>query len=243
MADRVQISLDDVKGFFKYMAGASDINSIFDTITLGFLRELHRVFGTEFSLFCMFRSKEFSLEQVPDKYRAEFQQNQDWLHFGFHSLDESSDYSKATLERIVEDYRITMVQVSRITGITSFSDTIRLHGFAGSREVCRGLRTKGIHCLLTADDDRLSYYLSQKECERIRREGIYFEKSEGIWFCRSLTRLEKSVDPIKEMQDASEIGVGTIAVFTHEWQMHREDIQNKIKECCRWEQLFRERHC
>lgn len=242
MSDHVQISLDDVKGIFKHLAGTSDINSIFDTITLGFLRELHFAFGTEFSLFCMCKSKEFSLEQVPDEYREEFRQNQNWLHFGFHSLDENSDYSEATQERIVKDYQATMDQVRRITGITHFSDTIRLHGFAGSRDACRGLRANGIHCLLAADDDRLSYYLSQAECERVKREGMYFEKSEGIWFCRSLTRLEKSDDPVKEMQDASEKGVGKIAVFTHEWQMQREDIQNKLRECCRWEQLFRERH-
>lgn len=239
MVSKMQISLDDVKGIFKFLAGNSEVKSIFETNTLGFLRELHQSYGSEFSLLCMYKTPSFSLEQVSDCYKAEFLDNQDWLHFGFHAWDENSDYREATGEQIAEDYQITMSQISRITGITQFSDTIRLHKFAGSREACRVLKEKGIRCLLSADDERDSYYLSKREMAYVNNEGAYFDKSEGILFCRSLTRLEKSENPISDIQKCFDKGVQIISVFTHEWQMDKREVRAKLQECCEWEWQMR----
>lgn len=239
MESKMQISLDDVKGIFKFLAGNPEVKSVFETNTLGFLRELHQNYGSEFFLFCMCKSKNFSLEQVSDCYRTEFLANQDWLHFGFHAWDENSDYGKATGRQMAEDYQVTMSQIGRITGITQFSDTIRLHKFAGSREACRALKEKGIRCLLTADDERSSYYLNRGEVECVNSEGAYFEESEGILFCRSLTRLEKSVDTISDIQKSFDKGVQTISVFTHEWQMDKKEVRAKLQACCEWEQQMR----
>lgn len=241
MKNRVQISLDDVKGIFKFLAKNPGAKSIFETDTLGFLKKLHQNYGTEFVLFCMCKSKDFSLEQVSDCYRAEFLENREWLHFGFHALDENSNYEKASGEQAITDYQITMSQIRRITGAERFSDTIRLHGFAGNREVCRALKEQGIRCFLTADDVRHSYYLTQEEQEQIRSKGMYFEKSEGLWFCHSLTRLEKSENPVSELQSAFARGFQTASVFTHEWQVDREDVRMKLQACCEWEQQMKRR--
>lgn len=246
-AEYVQISLDDVKGAFKYLAAHPETGSIFDTLAFGVLRELHQEYGTEFSLFCMYRSGGFSLEQVSDRWRKEFQDNQDWIHFGFHALDENSNYEKAAAASIAADYRITMEEVRRITGINSFEDTIRLHGFSGSREVCRTLKTLGVRCLLTADDERCSYYLNKAENDRVRQEGTYWEEGEEILFCVSLPRLEQSENPVGMMEkqwrktvekNSGETGT-VIAVFTHEWQLDRKDIREKLRACCEWEQRLR----
>lgn len=187
----------------------------------------------------MCKSKNFSLEQVSDCYRAEFMDNQNWLHFGFHAWDENSDYGKASGRQIAKDYQVTMSQIGRITGITQFSNTIRLHKFAGSREACRALKEKGIRCLLTADDERNSYYLNQKETECVNRDGTYFEESEGMLFCRSLMRLEKNANPISDMQKCFDKGERIISVFTHEWQMDNEEVRAKLQECCEWERRMR----
>lgn len=235
----IQISLDDVKGAFKYLAANPETGSIFDTVAFGYLRELHQRYGTEFTLFCMYKSKEFSLQQVSDKWRTEFQKNQDWLHFGFHALDENSNYEKAEAKQIEKDYRITMGEVKRITGAASFTDTIRLHGFAGSREVCRTLKALGIKCFLTADDERCSYYLDKVENERVRQEGMYWEETEELLFCVSLPRLERSENPVSEMERAVRGKKAMIAVFTHEWQLDREEIREKLRACCECEQSLR----
>lgn len=236
---RVQISFDDVKGFFKYLVAHPDVESIFHTRFLGLLGELHEEYGTEFTLFCMCNSGEFSLHQVPDKYRGEFMAHADWLHLGFHAWDENSDYQNATKEQMIAEYEETMRELTRITGINIFSDLIRLHGFSGSREACRALKTKGVNKLLTADDGRVSYYLTEEECEEVCRKGGLKELSEGMEFYPSVQRLELCENPVQQLDMALEKGWQIISVFTHEWQMDEPCVQERLRECCRWEQKQR----
>lgn len=239
MDDRVHVSLDDTKGCFKYLAAHPDTESIFDTRVLGFLKELHDEYGTGFTLLCIYKSGDFTLDQVSDRYQKEFLENRDWLHFGFHAYEENRDYSRAGAEQIQEEYQITMKHLKRITGADSFSKIIRLHRFAGNLEVCRALKELGIRCLLTADDERLSYYLETGLCRTVRQCGSYRDQEEGICFCRSLPRLEHCQNPAADMQMADEQGYPLISVFTHEWQMDRDEIKNRMRECCIWEQMHR----
>lgn len=231
---RVQISLDDTKGCFKYLAANSDTDSIFETRSLGYLKRIHEELGTEFTLLCMCSSGDFSLHQVSEKYRKEFMENQDWLHFGFHAFDETSDYTNALPEKAAQEYRIFVEEITRITGVTEIDGLIRLHGFSGNREICRSLKKLGVKGLLTADDERNSYYLSPDMVKRVNCDGHYWEETEGIHFYRSLTRLENSEEPVAEIERALERGYELLAVFTHEWQMDREDIREKLQECCKW---------
>lgn len=239
MMPRVQISFDDVKGFLKYLSLHTDTENIFDTRFLGLLRELHQQYGTEFTLFCMCRSGEFSLHQVSEKYRNEFMDNVDWLHFGFHAFDENSDYNHATEEQMTAEYEETMEQITRITGVEEFSDLIRLHKFSGSREACEALRRKGVDKLLIADDERLSYYLSEIQCRKVSQKGRLFEDSEGIEFYPSIQRLELCENPVSELDKALTKGWEIISVFTHEWQMDNLCVQEKLRACCQWEQKQR----
>ena len=93
--NEINISLDDVKGIFKVLAkGQAD--SIFETRTLSFLREMNRKYGTKFDLFCTYKHDSYSLDIVSDKYIKEFLDNADWLRFGFHCYDEMDEYKNST---------------------------------------------------------------------------------------------------------------------------------------------------
>lgn len=234
MSHRVHIFLDDTKGIFKYLTERKGAGSIFDTRTLSFLRELHQEFAAEFTMGCIYRSGSFSLADVPDAYKNEFMANADWLHMGFHSFDEEKDYAEAGEEETIQDYRCTMEQLQRITGMTKWADVITLHRFAGNVEACRAFRRMGIQGLIAADDERRSYYLDEVAEERLRFLGMVHDEKENISFYRALPRIENSSDIVSEINCAIKREWKYIPVFTHEWQMDRMDIREKMYQCCEW---------
>ena len=43
---------------------------------------------------CIFENSDtFDISQCTDKYKKEFEENSNWLKFGFHALNTNSDYS------------------------------------------------------------------------------------------------------------------------------------------------------
>ena len=230
MKNRIHISLDDTKGIFKYLSGYK-CKSIFETRTLKYLKSINAKYGTEFTLYCMCRSGDFHLKMVPDCYKEEFQENEEWLHWGFHAYDENSDYANSKATRIRDEYMETMMELSRITGITEFSDVIRLHKFSGNLEVCKTLRSLGIKGLLTADDTRESYYLSHDQTIKIDEMGVIWDAAEDLYFLKSLTRLEDCNDIKFEIEKAIKNNWTRIEIFTHEWQLDRDDVREKLRFC------------
>jgi len=71
--------------------------------------------------------------------------------------------------------------------------------------------------------------------EQLKKMGSYYDKKEDLMFIRSCTRLEKSTDIISEIENYKNISDGMISVFTHEWQMDRNDVRKQLEACCRWD--------
>ena len=232
MKTRIQISLDDTKGIFKYLASHKEsCSNIFETRMLSFLKELHEKYKTEFTLYCVYKDEEFNLGQVPDQYRSQFQEAAEWLHFGFHAFDE---VDAVTGEEMKAAYQKVQKEIERITGTKRLADVVRLHRFEGNRQTCRILHELGVKAFLTADDERDSYYLSHAEKEILKETGCYRDEKEEILFYSSLTRLEHCGDIREEIERVCQKKWEYIAVFTHEWQMDRDDIREKMEKCCKF---------
>ena len=229
----IHMSLDDVKGIFKALATERYV-SIFETRTLKFLRTMHELYGVKIYLFCTYKDGEYSLENVPDCYADEFRKNLDWLKFGFHCYQEKSMYSKSDEVDFLYYFNQFYEQIRRITGQEEVVDALRIHGFWGNEQICRNLRKNGVTTLFAADDDRKSYYLTQEAEEILRDNGVYYDIKQDLKFVRSVTRLERSVDIMAEVENKQKAGWNTISIFTHEWQMDREDVRKKFELCCQW---------
>lgn len=233
MKPRIQISLDDTKGIFKYLTSHQEsCNSIYETRTLSFLKELHETYGVEFILYCVFQDGNFALTQVPEKYRNQFLEAKDWLHFGYHAFEETLHDVAVTGQEITDAYQKMQQEIMRITGNENLAEVVRLHRFAGGKAVCRALHELGVKAFLTADDERDSYYLTQDKKEKLEQTGCYMDEEEQLTFYPSLTRLEHCEDILGEIEKACERKWEYIAVFTHEWQMDREEIRRKLEICC-----------
>jgi len=229
----LHISLDDTKGIFKVLSKKS-VESIFDTRTLSFLRRMHLCYGTIFYLYCTCEDDNFSLEKVPEFYYNEFKDNLDWLKYGYHCHNESVSISEISNDDFNSQYFEFQKQIKRIAGQISHPEILRIHGFESNREKCNILRHDGVRILLTADDERKSYYLDELQINEINKKGILYDSSTDLHFVKSCTRLENCTNIILELNKMLSTGCNIISVFTHEWQMDREDIRQKFEICCKW---------
>ena len=102
----------------------------------------------------------------PDKYRDEFERNNSWLRFGFHTINGDTNYADSCAEKITAYYERTIEQLIKIVGDGSIDNVIRLQNFAGTEECINALRSLEIQPvvgLLTADENRKSYNLPSYE--------------------------------------------------------------------------------
>ena len=231
---KVHISLDDVKGIFKALTSET-YDSIFQTRTLKYLKNMHDLYGVKIHLFCTYKDGDYNLENVPDCYVDEFKKNLDWLKFGFHCYEEKTVYSEGDELELERYFNRFHEQIKRITGQENDATAIRLHGFWGTEKICRNLQENGVKTLFAADDDRKSYNLEQRAEAILRDKGAYYDAAQDLMFVRSVTRLENAGDIIAEIEEKQGAGWDTISIFTHEWQMDREDIRKKFELCCQWD--------
>lgn len=231
---KLHFSLDDVKGVFKALIEENP-DSIFETRTLGFLEKMHELYNIDIDLYCTYQDRWYCLEDVPDRYRDEFQNN-NWLHFGYHCHDENlhiADYAYSFGEK----YRCFENALFNVTGQEKCGPVLRLHGFEGPQEVCMFLKKAGIDYLLGADVYRNCYYLNEDIMKLLQNNLSYFDRNTGLNFVRSCTILE-NVKEMKFSELEKEIGLyldmqcSIIPIFTHEWQLDRVEVRKLFERCC-----------
>lgn len=123
----------------------------FDHFYLKKLQELHRDFGTKFSLNCFYHNSHFDFDlcQMPDCYRQEFIDNSDWLRLSFHAHSEFPDrpYQFADEKQLAADYDLVRAEIIRFAGEESFIPPITIH-WAMVKPDCFGcLKERGMNIL------------------------------------------------------------------------------------------------
>ena len=234
----MHISFDDVSACFVGLASGK-YTSLFDEPFFAWLLELHNTYGAKFSLYC-YTSE---LSAVPADYANEFFAARDWLKLGLHSDNSSSTFKNHTYEQGKASWNAFVEQVERITGSYRSVDRMpRLHTFGGSLEALRGMRDAKCGALgfLSADDSRLSYYLSQEQAEYLYTHDCLTDTAEnlvflatdlrGDWFTGSFitenqyrTPTEKTVkkELEKRYRDGDFANTAKAQVFfIHEWQIY-----------------------
>ena len=91
--------------------------------------------------------------------------------------------------------------------------------------------------LLTADDNRNSYYLDEELNEYIYCHDFFKEEKLGISFVSTDVRveyIEDIDDKISEFEtDVWNNQLGILEVFTHEWALSAEN-KEKVEKICKW---------
>ena len=97
---RAAFYIDDVIFCFQDLARDRP-KSIWDHFYFAAFREAHEKYGLKVQMNIFYRgdffygmdSAKFTLKDMPDIWKGEFQAAKDWLRFGFHSYSEFPDYS------------------------------------------------------------------------------------------------------------------------------------------------------
>ena len=105
----------------------------FDHFYLGGLKKIHEETGFKVTLNAFYRNDHdkagFLLNEMPDIWKAEFEDNSDWLKFSFHSYSEFPDrpYLEASAEEIGKDYDLVKDEIIRFAGENAFIPPIVIH--------------------------------------------------------------------------------------------------------------------
>ena len=163
---RAAFYIDDVIFCFKELAEQKP-KSIWDHFYFAAFREAHEKYGLKVQMNVFYRNDfyygahgaEFTLAQMPDTWKHEFQAAKDWLRFGFHSYSEFPDYPwiNASYEDVVWMWKTTTREVERFAGPGMFAKAVTPHWGPMSKEGCVALRDCGAKVVWASAGKRYAY--------------------------------------------------------------------------------------
>ncbi len=153
--------IDDVIWVFRDIARKRP-NSIFDNSFMKMLKSAHDDFGTTVQLNLFYRTDffygtdEFTLSEMPDCYKGEFEANADWLRLAFHAKQEFPDYPyvNASYDDVKHDYDLIVGEIKRFAGEKVVADTICPHWLPISKPGCHALADCGVRLVTPTYGDR-----------------------------------------------------------------------------------------
>lgn len=156
--------IDDVVWVFRDITRKKP-KSIFDNEFLKLLKEGHDKYGMKVQLNLFYRTDffygedEFTLSDMTDAYKKEFEEASDWLKFGFHSKQEFPDYpyANADYETVKINFDRTVAEVKRFAGDNSFSLAVVPHWLPISKEGVMALKDGGIKVMGCSVGDKTPY--------------------------------------------------------------------------------------
>ncbi|MBR5505415.1 MAG: hypothetical protein IKV73_03815 [Clostridia bacterium] len=164
MNKKAYFFIDDTIWAFRDIARQKPA-SIFDQPFLALMKEAHDKYGMKVQLNLFYQTDffyghdEFSLAEMPDTYKAEWEANSDWLRLAFHARHEFPDYPyvNATYEDVKYDFDRIKKEVIRFAGEKSFALGVIPHWLPMSKEGCKALRDGGIKVMAASFGDRKEY--------------------------------------------------------------------------------------
>ncbi len=156
--------VDDVIWFLRDIARQRP-KSIFDNPFLGGFKKIHDATGLKVQLNLFYRTDffygmdEFSLADMPDTYKSQFQSAAAWLKFGFHSFQEFPDYPwiNAEYSDVAKCLGMTRKEVGRFAGDNMFARASIPHWVPISKDGVRALADGGIKITYATVGKRYAY--------------------------------------------------------------------------------------
>ena len=156
--------IDDVIWVFRDLARQKP-KSMFENPFLGALKEAHERYGLKVQLNCFYRTDffygmdEFSLDDMTDAYKGEWQASKGWLRLGFHSYQEFPDYPfiNSTYDDVAKAFDRVFGAVRRFAGEGVFTYALVGHWLPFSKDGCRALKDRGVKLVACTDGPRFAY--------------------------------------------------------------------------------------
>ncbi|MBQ4516397.1 MAG: hypothetical protein II978_06375 [Clostridia bacterium] len=139
--------------------------SIFEQPLLKMLKEAHDKYGLKVALNCFYRTDyfygddEFTLADMTDSYKEEWEAASDWLKIGFHAKQEFPDYPhvNADYEDMKNLYKKFEKEVIRFAGKNVLSTACNPHWLPISKDGICALRDCGIKLFSVTCGEKTEY--------------------------------------------------------------------------------------
>ncbi len=189
-------SIDDTNLCFSKLI-SNNPSSIFDIALFNMMKTVHDQTGAVWTLMCFLENNEgtYNMENIPNTWISEFQENKNWLRFAFHSQYFDTNYNTAT--GIGDAYDRFVAAVNNFAGSYDCIDRFpRLGYFGGTLSNIREIKARnyGPVGFLSADDNRLPYYFNITQRDICISKGSYIDFDEGLFFVRSFERMDSGTD-------------------------------------------------
>lgn len=156
--------IDDVIWVFRDLTRQKPA-SMFDNPFLKLMKEGHDKYGmkVQLNVFCrtdfFYGEDEFSLADMTDAYKSEFEAASDWLKLGFHAKQEFPDYPyvNADYNTVKVDLDNTKKEVFRFAGENTFAYGTITHWLPISKDGVRALRDGGIKIISCSRGEKQEY--------------------------------------------------------------------------------------
>lgn len=226
----LHISFDDVYLCLQDITtNANNYNSIFDNNFFADLKDLHEKYGCVFTLntFNTRTGTTYDISNTTTKFKAEFNFNSDWLKFSFHAEDNQTYYNNDN-NNILISYNKFVTSVLKFATYNCIDNFIRLGFFTGNSNNIDLLLQSNYrpHGLFTADDERISYYLTQNQQTDINNNLYGYDNNKNLYLIKSQTRLENLGDNTINLTSYNSKYM--CEIFTHEQQWN-ETIKSKLE--------------
>jgi len=252
---RCRFSVDDNIEFLKDLGTRpDDYRSLFDHWYLGFWRQMHQEYGAKIhiNIYHQTVGGDFTLAQMPAKWKDEWQANAGWLHLSFHALQDQPErpYENASYDEIARDFDLVMGEIRRFAGEAVTSAATTVHWAAATKEACRALRDRGIKVLIGIFRREFEgkcptgYYLPASLKDHINERDAWYDPDTDLLFVTedatvNSLRVEEVV-PWLERQAANPHTGELVELLIHEQYFRKElshfqpDIREKVIRCLRW---------
>ncbi|MBC7287987.1 MAG: hypothetical protein H5T86_08075, partial [Armatimonadetes bacterium] len=233
---RYRFSVDDNILFLRDLAQCPDnYPSLFDHWYLKLWRDMHKRYGTKVHINIYYSDgADFTLEQMPDRWRDEWRDNADWLRLSFHARADKPDriYREATYEELATDIARVHEQILRFAGPEVLPPWTTLHWAECPREAAKALRDAGYRGLIIlarrpCETCTTMYYLGCEHCNHIVERDAWKDFDLDLLFvnCDMVVNSVALPDivPLLEQQESNPHTGELLELLIHE-QYFRQDL-------------------
>lgn len=227
------ISFDDIyEVLVDITVNENKYESIFDNALLGSLKEMNEKYGAKFTLYIYdtYPENNYDIRDVSSKYREEFMENSNWLKFGYHTIEPTTSFDELTnIDEFDKSFTRVNDEITRFAGEESIANVLRLNYFRANAEKIDYLSSRGISGLLCADDDRVSYNLSEDQHRELKLdEKISYN---GITYYNTDFRFDGKRFITNEMMKVRDQEI--LVLFAHEWALGNKGL-DRVETAVKW---------
>ena len=172
-------TIDDNIRFLQELTEGNYV-SLFSHPYTALLKRLHEKYEVKIQLNLFYENGAFTLKQVTDKFKQEWQENAEWLKLSFHSrLENVCPYEHSAYEEAYRDCIDVHEQISRFAGKNSLAKTTTIHYCQTTKEGLRALKDCGVQGLLGLYGDEkkpeTSYCRDEREASSARAGNVVYD--------------------------------------------------------------------